>query len=61
MQVHHINCGTFCPVGGALMDGRSRGLRGRLVCHCLLLETNDGLILVDTGLGLRDMQAPSPA
>jgi glyoxylase-like metal-dependent hydrolase (beta-lactamase superfamily II) len=58
MRVHHINCGTFCPIGGRLMDGRSRGLRGRLVCHCLLLETNDGLTLVDTGLGLRDMQVP---
>lgn len=58
MKVHHINCGTFCPMGGGLMDGTSRGLRGRLVCHCLLLETNDGLTLVDTGLGLRDMQAP---
>jgi glyoxylase-like metal-dependent hydrolase (beta-lactamase superfamily II) len=58
MRVHHLNCGTFCPVGGRLMDGRSPGLRGRLVCHCLLLETDGGLALVDTGLGLRDMQAP---
>jgi glyoxylase-like metal-dependent hydrolase (beta-lactamase superfamily II) len=58
MQIHHLNCGTFCPIGGRLMDGTSRGLRGRLVCHCLLLETDDGLTLVDTGLGLRDMQAP---
>lgn len=58
MQVHHINCGTFRPIGGRLMDGTNRGLRGRLVCRCLLLETGDGLTLVDTGLGLRDMQAP---
>ena len=58
MQVHHLNCGTFCPIGGRLMDGRSGGLHGRLVCHCLLLEANGGLVLVDTGLGLHDMQAP---
>src|SRR4051812_30911835 len=60
MRIHHLNCGTFCPVGGPLMDGRSRGATGRLVCHCLLLETDRGLVLVDTGLGLRDMQQPFP-
>jgi glyoxylase-like metal-dependent hydrolase (beta-lactamase superfamily II) len=61
MRVHHLNCGTFCPLGGRLMDGRSRGVRGRLVCHCLLLETDrGGLVLVDTGLGSRDMAEPFP-
>ena len=54
MRVHHLNCGTCCPIGGALMDGRSKGLTAHLVCHCLLLETNAGLVLVDTGFGLRD-------
>jgi glyoxylase-like metal-dependent hydrolase (beta-lactamase superfamily II) len=58
MQIHHLNCGTFCPIGGRLMDGRSGGLHGRFVCHCLLLEADGGLVLVDTGLGLPDMQAP---
>jgi len=28
----------------------------RLVCHCLLVETNDGLVLVDTGFGLDDVR-----
>lgn len=32
--------------------------RGRLVCHCLLIETNDGLVLVDTGLGTDDVANP---
>lgn len=32
--------------------------RGRLVCHCLLVETGDTLVLVDTGLGLRDVRDP---
>jgi glyoxylase-like metal-dependent hydrolase (beta-lactamase superfamily II) len=48
----------MCPVGGALFDGFSRGLTARLVCHCLLVETNQGLVLIDTGFGLRDVQSP---
>jgi glyoxylase-like metal-dependent hydrolase (beta-lactamase superfamily II) len=54
MRIHHLNCGTFCPIGGPLMDGASRGPLGRLVCHCLLIETDRGLVLIDTGLGLQD-------
>jgi glyoxylase-like metal-dependent hydrolase (beta-lactamase superfamily II) len=41
------------------MDGRSFGsLRGRLTCHCLLLEVGSELVLVDTGFGLRDVADP---
>ncbi len=59
MRVHHLNCGTDCPVGGALFDGYSGGATGRLVCHCLLIETDaHGLVLVDTGYGLRDVAHP---
>jgi glyoxylase-like metal-dependent hydrolase (beta-lactamase superfamily II) len=59
MRVHHLNCGTDCPFGGALFDGRSVGLTGRLVCHCLLIETDaHGLVLIDTGYGLRDVDHP---
>lgn len=59
MRVHHLNCGTDCPIGGALFDGRSKGLTGHLVCHCLLVETGShGLVLVDTGYGLRDVADP---
>lgn len=29
-----------------------------MVCHCLVLETNQGLVIVDTGLGLDDMREP---
>jgi hypothetical protein len=28
MRIHHLNCGTDCPVGGALFDGRSKGVLG---------------------------------
>jgi glyoxylase-like metal-dependent hydrolase (beta-lactamase superfamily II) len=60
MRIHHINCGTDCPFGGAVFDGRSKGPLGRLVCHCLLIETGAGLVLVDTGYGLRDVRDPFP-
>ena len=59
MRIHHLNCGTDCPLGGALFDGRSIGPLGRIVCHCLLIETDaHGLVLVDTGYGLRDVAHP---
>lgn len=58
MRIHHLNAVSMCPVGGALVDGLTLGLRGRLACHCLLVEAPSGLVLVDTGLGLRDVAAP---
>ena len=60
MRIHHLNCISTCPLGGRLMDGRTRGLleRGHLACHCLLVETRDSLVLVDTGLGLADVRDP---
>jgi glyoxylase-like metal-dependent hydrolase (beta-lactamase superfamily II) len=59
MRIHHLNYGTDCPLGGALFDGRSLGPLGHLVCHCLLIETDThGLVLVDTGYGLRDVSHP---
>ena len=30
-----------------------------LVCHCLLIETASGLVLVDTGIGLQDIVRPN--
>ncbi len=59
MRVHHINCGTECPYGGHLFDGRTSGLGpSRLTCQCLLIESADGLVLVDTGFGTRDVRDP---
>lgn len=59
MKVQHLNCGTLCPLGGRLVSGRG-SLFGpaRLTCHCLLVETSEGLCLVDTGIGLLDVAAP---
>ncbi|MET1756639.1 MBL fold metallo-hydrolase [Novosphingobium sp. RD2P27] len=58
MRIHHLSCGTCCPVGGRLFDGTSDGAFGHLVCHCLLIETDAGLVLVDTGIGTRDIAHP---
>jgi glyoxylase-like metal-dependent hydrolase (beta-lactamase superfamily II) len=58
MRIHHLNCGCMCPLGGRLMDGVSRGPTATLVCHCLLVETDRGLVLVDTGFGMRDVERP---
>lgn len=55
MKVHHLNCGSHCPVGGALFDGKSTGLLAKIGTQVLLLETDAGLVLVDTGYGLQDV------
>lgn len=54
MKIHHLNCATMCPVGGRLISGK-RGQKAEFVCHCLLIESESGLILVDTGLGTEDI------
>ena len=42
MKVHHVNCGTMDSPGA------------QTVCHVLVVETEDGLALVDSGYGLAD-------
>ncbi|MGE5540491.1 MAG: MBL fold metallo-hydrolase [Gemmatimonas sp.] len=61
MRIHHLNCGTMCPIGGSLLyyPSDADAARRRLVCQCLLIETDhNGLVLVDTGFGLRDVRHP---
>jgi glyoxylase-like metal-dependent hydrolase (beta-lactamase superfamily II) len=58
MRIHHLSCGTCCPIGGRLFDGTTDSVFGHLVCHCLLIESDAGLILVDTGFGTRDVTHP---
>lgn len=49
----------MCPPAGRLVRGAgSLFSSARLVCHCLLIETGAGLVLVDTGIGLADIQQP---
>ncbi|MGV0793064.1 MBL fold metallo-hydrolase [Mycolicibacterium sp. XJ1819] len=48
MKVQHLNCGTMRPIGTP-----------PLVCHVLLVETDNGLVLVDTGHGTHDCDDPA--
>lgn len=48
MKVHHLNCGSMHPK-----------VVPPLVCHVLLVETDNGLVLVDSGYGLDDCAAPA--
>jgi glyoxylase-like metal-dependent hydrolase (beta-lactamase superfamily II) len=47
MKVHHLNCGTMNLPGAPL------------VCHVLLVETANGLVLVDSGFGTHDCADPT--
>ena len=50
MKVHHLNCGTLYPLGC-----------GEMVCHVLLVETDNGLVLIDTGFGPKDCDGSRPS
>jgi glyoxylase-like metal-dependent hydrolase (beta-lactamase superfamily II) len=59
MRVHHLNCGSFCPHGARLIEGRGGLLtKAHIVCHCLAIEGPDGIVLVDTGFGADDVRNP---
>ena len=60
MRVHYLRCGTDCPFGGALFDGFSKGAFGLIPCAAQLVETNEGLVLIDTGYGTEDVHHPHP-
>lgn len=46
-KVHHLNCGIIQVPPNP-----------RAICHCLLLADEKGLALVDTGIGLKEVQNP---
>ena len=48
MKIHHLNCGTMKSPGAPV------------ICHVLLVETDNGLVLVDSGYGLRGLCRPDP-
>jgi glyoxylase-like metal-dependent hydrolase (beta-lactamase superfamily II) len=49
MRLYHLNCGTLRPYWPRITS----------LIYCLLLETSDGLLLVDTGFGLGDYSQPT--
>lgn len=60
MRIHHLNCGSIRIFGGIGMTGTGPMLgRAPAVIHCLLVESGDGLVLVDTGPGTRDYERPA--
>jgi len=45
--IHHLNCGTLCPHGARLITGEGSLLGvARMVCHCILIEGAEGLVLI---------------
>jgi hypothetical protein len=59
VRIHHLNCGSLCPRGGKAFGGAGGPLSpAPMCCHCLLIEGEDGLILVDAGLGVEDVNEP---
>jgi glyoxylase-like metal-dependent hydrolase (beta-lactamase superfamily II) len=48
-MLHHVNCGWLHAPPNP-----------KASCHCLLIEDPSGLVLVDTGIGLRDSDRLSP-
>ncbi|MBV6699888.1 MBL fold metallo-hydrolase [Kitasatospora aureofaciens] len=55
MKIHHLNCASV-----RVIEPTYEGLpSAHAVNHCLLIETDsDGLVLVETGLGLDDIRDP---
>jgi glyoxylase-like metal-dependent hydrolase (beta-lactamase superfamily II) len=55
MNIHHLNCGSVRQIE-ATYEGPSPA---HAVNHCLLVETDaDGLVLIETGLGIADIRDP---
>jgi glyoxylase-like metal-dependent hydrolase (beta-lactamase superfamily II) len=49
LRIDHLNCGSLRPYIPAIDS----------LVYCLLAETDDGLMLVDTGFGIQDYTAPT--
>ncbi len=49
MRIHHLNCGSLRPYFPRIES----------LIYCLLVDTSDGLVLVDTGFGTQDCLNPT--
>lgn len=60
MHVHHFDCGSMVPLGSRLLLSNEQRRAGisHLACHVLLVETEKGLVLVDSGMGMADVERP---
>lgn len=59
MRVHHLNCASMrAPLHLLAGKPRRHPRSEHIVSHCLLLETDNSLVLVDTGIGLDAVADP---
>jgi hypothetical protein len=49
VKIYHLNCGSLSPLYPRLDS----------IVYCLLVETEDGLALVDTGFSIQDYERPT--
>lgn len=49
MKIHHLNCGSLV----------APFINVQAIVYCLLVETSQGLVLIDTGFGTRDYAQPT--
>jgi glyoxylase-like metal-dependent hydrolase (beta-lactamase superfamily II) len=61
MRIYHLNCGSGKVPGGVSLVGTG-GIfqRAPIVTHCILVDTGEGLLLVDAGLGTADCLSHKP-
>lgn len=55
MKIYEVNTTSMCPTAGKLLP---KAFPSEIICHCLIIESNDGLILVDTGMSLDTLYQP---
>jgi hypothetical protein len=57
----HLNCGTMQTPLGVCLFGVGRPFRrAPVVSHCILVESDEGLLLIDMGMGTADLAHPDP-
>ncbi|WP_282777543.1 MULTISPECIES: MBL fold metallo-hydrolase [unclassified Nocardia] len=54
MKIHHLNCGSMAEI-----EATYDVAPAPTVNHCLLVETADDLVLIETGLGLENVRNPA--
>ena len=55
MKIYEVNATSMCPTAGKLLP---KAFPGEIICHCLIIESKEGLILVDTGMSLDTLYNP---
>jgi glyoxylase-like metal-dependent hydrolase (beta-lactamase superfamily II) len=57
MEIYHFNCASMNPPGKRLINGTGGWFEpADIVTHCLFINTNSELILVDAGLARKDVE-----